>query len=121
MYWYYFVKLSKSYCRKAFRFARNPEALAMSSSEPMPSPEHGTTTTTALTLAQSALGDRDDGEEATCICQLVRQVGEKKQAKQALIEEALRKLHPAVSRIRRIILLHVLLIVLPFVRLLYYV
>ena len=32
MYWYYFVKLSKSYCRKAFRFARNPEALAMSSS-----------------------------------------------------------------------------------------
>ena len=88
MYWYYFVKLSKSYCRKAFRFARNPEALAMSSSEPMPSPEHGTTTTTALTLAQSALGDRDDGEEATRICQLVRQVGEKKQAKQALIEEA---------------------------------
>ena len=54
----------------------------------MPSPEHGTTTTTALTLAQSALGDRDDGEEATRICQLVRQVGEKKQAKQALIEEA---------------------------------
>ena len=94
----------------------------MSSSEPMPSPEHGTTTTTALTLAQSALGDRDDGEEATCICpELVRQVGEKKQAKQALIEEALRKLHPAVSRIRRIILLHVLLMVLPFVRLLYYV
>ena len=120
MYWYYFVKLSKSYCRKAFRFALNPEALAMSSSEPMPSPEHGTTTTTALTLAQSALGDRDDGEEATRICQLVRQVGEKKQAKQALIEEATPGRVPYPDR-RRIILLHVLLIVLPFVRLLYYV
>ena len=89
MYWYYFVKLSKSYCRKAFRFARNPEALAMSSSEPMPSPEHGTTTTTALTLAQSALGDRDDGEEATRIYLPARPPGwRKKQAKQALIEEA---------------------------------
>ena len=59
--------------------------------QPMPSPEHGTTTTTALTLAQSALGDRDDGEEATRICQ-ARPPGWRKKtsqtAKQALIEEA---------------------------------
>jgi hypothetical protein len=60
-------------------------AVAMSSPEPMPSPEHGTTTTTAMTVAQSALGDQDDGEEAARICQLVRQVGEIKQAKQALM------------------------------------
>ena len=67
--------------------------------EPVPSPEHGTTTTTALTLAQSALGDQDDGEEAR---------GSYRRT-------------AVVSRVRRIILLHVLLIELPFVRLLYYV
>jgi len=60
----------------------------MSSSEPMPSPEHGTTTTTALTLAQSALGDRAGrwrAEATSRICQLVRPGWRKKQAKQALI------------------------------------
>ena len=78
MYLYYFVKLSKSYCRKAFRnfrFARASMSSPEPHAEPVPSPEHGTTTTTALTLAQSALGDQDDGEEATRICQLVSQVG----------------------------------------------